>query len=80
MEKLLEILNSVRPDVDFETEDALIDDEILSSSIRSSAPIPERTSASAVYPPTPPTPKMATRDDESFFIASSPKTSWILEN
>ena len=31
MEKLIEILNSVRPDVDFETEDALIDDEILSS-------------------------------------------------
>ena len=31
MEKLLEILQSVRPDVDFETEDALIDDEILSS-------------------------------------------------
>ena len=31
MEKLLEILQSVRPDVDFETEDALIADEILSS-------------------------------------------------
>ena len=30
-EQLIEILNSVRPDVDFEAEDALIDDEILSS-------------------------------------------------
>ncbi len=31
MEQLIEILKSVRPDVDFENEDALIDDEILSS-------------------------------------------------
>ena len=30
-EQLIEILNSVRPDVDFEAEDALIDVEILSS-------------------------------------------------
>ena len=29
--QLIEILTSVRPDVDFEEEDALIDDEILSS-------------------------------------------------
>lgn len=29
--ELIEILKSVRPDVDFESEDALIDDEILSS-------------------------------------------------
>lgn len=29
--QLIEILMSVRPDVDFEEEDALIDDEILSS-------------------------------------------------
>ena len=29
--QLIEILASVRPDVDFEEEDALIDDEILSS-------------------------------------------------
>jgi acyl carrier protein len=31
MKELLEILKNVRPDVDFEAEDALIDDEILSS-------------------------------------------------
>ncbi|MBP3205786.1 MAG: acyl carrier protein [Lachnospiraceae bacterium] len=31
MDKLISILKSIRPDVDFETEDALIDDEILSS-------------------------------------------------
>ncbi len=31
MDKLIGILKSIRPDVDFETEDALIDDEILSS-------------------------------------------------
>lgn len=31
MEHLIELLKSVRPDVDFENEDALIDDEILSS-------------------------------------------------
>ncbi len=31
MEKLLEILKSVRDDVDFENEDKLIDDEILDS-------------------------------------------------
>ncbi len=31
MEKLLEILKSVRPDVDFENETALIDDGILDS-------------------------------------------------
>lgn len=31
MEQLIEILKSVRPDVDFENEDVLIDDEILSS-------------------------------------------------
>lgn len=31
MDKLLEILQSIRPDVDFEHEDALIDDEVLSS-------------------------------------------------
>ena len=31
MEKLLELLNSIRPDVDFENEDALIDDGILDS-------------------------------------------------
>ena len=31
MEQLLEILKEIRPDVDFETETALIDDEILDS-------------------------------------------------
>ncbi len=31
MEHLIELLKSIRPDVDFENEDALIDDEILSS-------------------------------------------------
>lgn len=31
MEKLLEILKGIRPDVDFETETALIDDGILDS-------------------------------------------------
>ena len=31
MDKLISILKSIRPDVDFETEDALIDEEILSS-------------------------------------------------
>lgn len=31
MEKLLEILKGIRPDVDFEHEDALIDDGILDS-------------------------------------------------
>lgn len=31
MEKLLEILKSIRPDVDFENESALIDDGILDS-------------------------------------------------
>ena len=31
MEKLLEILKGIRPDVDFESEDALIDDGILDS-------------------------------------------------
>ena len=31
MERLLEILSGVRPDVDFTTETALIDDEILES-------------------------------------------------
>ena len=31
MEKLLEILKSVRDDIDFEKEDKLIDDEILDS-------------------------------------------------
>ncbi len=31
MEHLIDILKTVRPDVDFEVEDALIDDEILSS-------------------------------------------------
>ena len=31
MDELIQILNSVRPDVDFEMEDALIDDEILTS-------------------------------------------------
>lgn len=31
MEKLLEILKSIRPDVDFENETALIDDGILDS-------------------------------------------------
>ena len=31
MEELLEILEELRPDVDFETETALIDDGILSS-------------------------------------------------
>ena len=31
MEELLEILNSIRPDVDFENETALIDDGILDS-------------------------------------------------
>ena len=31
MEKLLEIMSEVRPDVDFETETTLIDDEILDS-------------------------------------------------
>ena len=31
MEKLLEILKDIRPDVDFENEDALIDDGVLDS-------------------------------------------------
>ncbi len=31
MEHLIELLKTIRPDVDFEHEDALIDDEILSS-------------------------------------------------
>lgn len=31
MDRLIEILKSIRPDVDFTMEDALIDDEILSS-------------------------------------------------
>lgn len=31
MEELLEILNEMHPDVDFETEECLIDDEILDS-------------------------------------------------
>lgn len=31
MEKLLEILKNIRPDVDFENEEALIDDGILDS-------------------------------------------------
>ena len=31
MDKLIELLKSIRPDVDFTMEDALIDDEILSS-------------------------------------------------
>lgn len=31
MEKLLEVLNNIRPDVDFENETALIDDGILDS-------------------------------------------------
>lgn len=31
MEKLLELLKNIRPDVDFENEDALIDDGILDS-------------------------------------------------
>lgn len=31
MEKLLDILKEIRPDVDFENEDALIDDGILDS-------------------------------------------------
>lgn len=31
MEKLLEILKGIRPDVDFENEDALIDDGVLDS-------------------------------------------------
>jgi len=31
MDELIQLLNSVRPDVDFEMEDALIDDEILTS-------------------------------------------------
>ena len=31
MDKLLEIMSEVRPDVDFETETTLIDDEILDS-------------------------------------------------
>ncbi len=31
MDQLIEILSSIRPDVDFEKEDALIDDEILTS-------------------------------------------------
>jgi len=31
VDELIQILNSVRPDVDFEMEDALIDDEILTS-------------------------------------------------
>lgn len=31
MEKLLEIMSEIRPDVDFETEDKLIDDDILDS-------------------------------------------------
>lgn len=31
MEELLEILNEMHPDVDFETEESLIDDEILDS-------------------------------------------------
>ncbi len=31
MEELLQIMSEIRPDVDFETADALIDDEILDS-------------------------------------------------
>lgn len=31
MDELLEILEEIRPDVDFEEEDALVDDKILSS-------------------------------------------------
>ena len=31
MEKLLEIMSEIRPDVDFTTEDKLIDDDILDS-------------------------------------------------
>ena len=31
MEELIEILRQIRPDVDFEHEDALIDEEVLSS-------------------------------------------------
>lgn len=31
MEKLLEILKGIRPDIDFENEDALIDDGVLDS-------------------------------------------------
>lgn len=31
MEKLLDILREIKPDVDFETEDSLIDDGILES-------------------------------------------------
>ena len=31
MEQLLEILNSLHPDVDFETHDSLIDDKVLDS-------------------------------------------------
>lgn len=31
MEKLLQIMSEIRPDVDFQTEDKLIDDDILDS-------------------------------------------------
>lgn len=31
MDELMEILEEIRPDVDFEAEDALVDDKILSS-------------------------------------------------
>lgn len=31
MEKLMEILEDLRPDVDFETEEALVSDEVLTS-------------------------------------------------
>lgn len=52
----------------------------LSSSIRSKAPTPLRTSASQTYPPTPPIPKTATLEFFSLSMASSPSSSCVLEN
>ena len=52
----------------------------LSSSIRSKAPTPLLTNASHTYPPTPPIPNTATLAPASFFIPSSPRRSWVLEN
>ena len=52
----------------------------LSSSIRSNAPTPVRTSASQTYPPTPPIPNTATRAFFSRSIASFPSSNSVLEN
>ena len=54
--------------------------QILSSSIRSSVPTPLRASASAVNPPTPPIPKIATRAPLKRSVPSCPKRSSVREN